>query len=378
VDKCDIVIQVTALGQGGTERYAKDLAIGLAQRQIMPNIVYDHPPEDIKHEIESAGIRTYCMDAGNVRDEFDYASRLTALLRKLRPRLLHANTWQHLDSILYVARSANVPLVISRHGTDSLPRFRDLIGLNRRPFHLYRERAMMRGCEGGLICVSKIGLEQARRRYGTGIPMAMVYTAVPNAEIIAKVADKTDDLQVIWAGEMCKRKRPLLALSAFAQVQQRIPRIRLLMLGGGAELELVRNTAAAMLLRHITIPGYVPNPLRQLSQSHLFLTTACAEGLPYNIRDAMSVGLPVVATDAGGTREAVIHEKTGLLAPIDDERAIAGFLERLLQDSSLRQAYGNAGLALCRRRFAFDAMISGTLRAYYDLCGVDFAQSRRA
>lgn len=374
--KCDVVIQVTTLGQGGTERYAKDLAIGLAQRQVRPFVVYDSPPENLKQEIESVGIPTYCIEDGNTGDISRYAKRLAALLRDLQPRLLHANAWRRLNSVARVARSVGTPLVIVRHGTDNLPRLRDILGLNRLPFYLYRERAMMRKCGGGLICVSREGLDRARKRYGTRIPMRMVYTGVPEGETIARVAGVADNPQVIWAGEMCNRKRPVLALRAFAQVQRKLPGIRLLMLGDGPELELVRNAAAAMALEGVTIPGYIPNPLPQLYQSHLFLNTACSEGLPYSVRDAMSVGLPVVATDAGGTREAVIHQETGLLAPIDDERAIAVYMERLLRDPSLRQAYGVAGLALCRARFSLDEMISGTLRAYHDLCGVDFAASR--
>lgn len=370
--KCDVVIQVTTLGQGGTERYAKDLAIGLAQRQVRPVIVYDSPPEDLKREIESAGIPTYCTDDGNVRDESRYAVRLTTLLQELKPRLLHTNAWQHFNLIADVARHASIPLVISRHGPDLVPRFRDILGLNRIPFSLYRERARMRRCGGGLLCVSRNGLNNTRRRFGPGIPMRMVYTGVPLAETIARVADTSDDLQVIWAGQMCNRKRPVLALRAFARVQRNLPAIRLLMLGNGSEIERVRNIAASMSLKGVRIPGYAPNPLQQFSQSHLYLQTACSEGLPYSIRDAMSVGLPVVATDAGETREAVIHQETGLLAPIDDERAIAVYLETLLRDSSLRQVYGSAGLALCRARFSLEEMISGTLRAYHDLCGVVF------
>lgn len=372
--RVDVMILVTTLGQGGTERYAKDLAIGLAQRHVRPCVVYDNPPEDIKHEIESAGIPTYCIGDDNTGNRTRYAARLTALLRDLQPRLLHVNIWKQLNVVADVARSASIPLVISRHGTDNIPRLRDILGMNRIPFYLYRERSRMRKCGGGLICVSKIGLEHARRRYGAGIPMVMIYTAVPSAETIARVTDATDDLQVIWVGAMCNLKRPLLALRAFAQVQRKLPDIRLVMLGGGSELDRVRNTAAGMALMNVTIPGYTPNPLQQLSQSHIFLNTACSEGLPYSVRDAMSVGLPVVATDAGGTREAVIHEETGLLAPIDDERALAVFMEQLLRDSLLRKAYGNAGLTLCRARFALDEMISDTLRAYHDLCGVDFAQ----
>ena len=82
--RVDVMILVTTLGQGGTERYAKDLAIGLAQRHVRPCVVYDNPPEYIKHEIESAGIPTYCIGDDNTGNRTRYAARLTALLRDLQ------------------------------------------------------------------------------------------------------------------------------------------------------------------------------------------------------------------------------------------------------------------------------------------------------
>jgi glycosyltransferase involved in cell wall biosynthesis len=68
----------------------------------------------------------------------------------------------------------------------------------------------------------------------------------------------------------------------------------------------------------------------------------CHEGIPVALVEAMSYGLPVVATKTGGTVELVLPE-TGLLVPPEDPAALAGALQILLQDGILREKMGNRG-----------------------------------
>jgi glycosyltransferase involved in cell wall biosynthesis len=66
------------------------------------------------------------------------------------------------------------------------------------------------------------------------------------------------------------------------------------------------------------------------------------EGIPVALIEAMSYGVPVVATRTGGTEELVLPE-TGLLVPPEDPGALAGALQTLLQDGPLREEMGNRG-----------------------------------
>lgn len=66
------------------------------------------------------------------------------------------------------------------------------------------------------------------------------------------------------------------------------------------------------------------------------------EGIPVALVEAMSYGVPVVATKTGGTEELVLPE-TGWLVPPEDPAALADALQTLLQDSALREEMGNRG-----------------------------------
>lgn len=93
------------------------------------------------------------------------------------------------------------------------------------------------------------------------------------------------------------------------------------------------------------------------------------EGIPRIVMEAMTSGLPVVASDVPGTRETVINGSTGLLVPYGDSSALAHALEALISDTTLRKSLGNNGRTYALAHFDERAVIAQMLRAYSFLCG---------
>ena len=82
-----------------------------------------------------------------------------------------------------------------------------------------------------------------------------------------------------------------------------------------------------------------------------------------SLLEAMALGRPVVATDVGGTGEAVSDGETGLLVPCGDAAAAAAALTRLAADPRLASEMGERGRARQRERFGGEAMVDGYLQA---------------
>jgi glycosyltransferase involved in cell wall biosynthesis len=93
------------------------------------------------------------------------------------------------------------------------------------------------------------------------------------------------------------------------------------------------------------------------------------EALPLSLLEAMSCGLPVIATGVGGTPEAVEDRVTGRIVPCRDTRALADALWAVLSDPMLRDELGAAGLRAYRARFRLDRMIDETESLYRELLG---------
>jgi glycosyltransferase involved in cell wall biosynthesis len=88
------------------------------------------------------------------------------------------------------------------------------------------------------------------------------------------------------------------------------------------------------------------------------------EGLPKSALEAMAAGLPLVATDIPGCREAVVDGVTGLLVPPRDPQALAAALARLIGDAALRARLGEAARARAEQEFADPIICAATLLVY--------------
>jgi glycosyltransferase involved in cell wall biosynthesis len=87
------------------------------------------------------------------------------------------------------------------------------------------------------------------------------------------------------------------------------------------------------------------------------LPSASGEGLPLVLLEAMSCGLPVIATTVGGTPEIVQHNKTGILIPPIDPQAIADSIVRLLVDETLCEIVGKHARATVEEQFSWEANV---------------------
>lgn len=113
--------------------------------------------------------------------------------------------------------------------------------------------------------------------------------------------------------------------------------------------------------------GYTRDVAPVLARSDVFVLASRWEGFPNSILEAMRAGLPVVSSDVGGVNEAVVHERTGLVVPKEDPRALANALELLLGDRDLRRRWGAEGEARFLQSFTLETMLKETM-ALWDAC----------
>ena len=118
----------------------------------------------------------------------------------------------------------------------------------------------------------------------------------------------------------------------------------------------------------MTLAGFrtdMPEVISLLSLT--VLSSLAGEGFSGVLREAMSMGVPVVATDVGGNRELVEDGKTGLLVPPADPKALAGAMKRMLVDGPLARGCAVEAQRRVRENYSIAAMVEQTLALYEKL-----------
>ena len=107
--------------------------------------------------------------------------------------------------------------------------------------------------------------------------------------------------------------------------------------------------------------------VERLHEFDAFVVLGKHQGCPNALLEALAVGMPVIANDDGGTREQLIHEKTGLMVESCSPHELAGALIRILSDRVLAEKLGQRGRAHAESAFSMDLMAS----RYLELFGVE-------
>ena len=159
---------------------------------------------------------------------------------------------------------------------------------------------------------------------------------------------RTGVARVVFLGQIVERKGLHVLIEAFARLRVSC---ELLIVGGHWSApgypERVKALARdAGLSGRICFENHRQDVGAVLSTADIFVLPSLSEARPRSIIEAMSLGIPVVASEVGGIPSLVVHEETGLLVPPGDAASLAEALDRLARSSFLRERLGEA--ARCR------------------------------
>jgi glycosyltransferase involved in cell wall biosynthesis len=165
-------------------------------------------------------------------------------------------------------------------------------------------------------------------------------------------------------------------LRAFRLVQDRWPEATLTLVGKGAEELALRSLARQLSLRGVTFAGPVaPDRIAAFYADHdIYVQTPDIDNMPTSVLEAYASGLPVVSTEAGGIPAILTHGEHGLLAPLNDHRAIAARVLSLLDDPDEAAAMAGRARTTCDAR-TWSAVRDQWLRAYRTCAGQTTAQT---
>ena len=285
------------------------------------------------------------------------------LINELQPDLIctHSSKAGFLGRL--AARAAGIPAIFTVHGWA----FTEGVSSARRFLYRILERWAARWT-ARLICVSDYDFQLARK-YKVAAPqrMATIHNGIPPGDYRpAADGDSNADhkINLIMVARFSPQKDQLLLLRAVSELQIDHP-WGVILVGDGPLLPLARNYTAGLNSRDkIKFLGDRSDVEDLLNQAHIFVLTSHWEGFPITILEAMRAGLPVIASDVGGCREAVADGQTGYLVKPGDSQGLTHYLEELICNRDLRSSMGQAGYERFINNFTADKMVEKTLLVY--------------
>ncbi|MCB2201500.1 glycosyltransferase family 4 protein [bacterium] len=183
------------------------------------------------------------------------------------------------------------------------------------------------------------------------------------ARLLAKYALPEDSIIAVSSGRFVDQKGHVYQADAVAHVVAQCPKVRFLWLGDGELRENLERQLESLGVRSSVIfAGMLDSTDLELAGADLMVHSAVDEPFSHAVLEGMRAGLPLVATDVGGTPEAVVQGRTGLLVPIRDPKAMASAIIDLVRDPERMKAMGAAGQQRWREKFTVDRMMEQVLR----------------
>ncbi|MCE0556172.1 glycosyltransferase family 4 protein [Motilimonas sp. 1_MG-2023] len=195
-----------------------------------------------------------------------------------------------------------------------------------------------------------------------------IYNSVPSLELSR---DKVIPGTVLFLGRLGKRKGVYELIKASVGLRKRFPHYKLI-LGGDGDVELFKKYAEELGVTDcIQFVGWVAGrkKLELIETSQIFTLPSFNEGFPMGVIEAMSAGLAIVASTAGGIPDAITNEEDGLLIEAGDAAALEDSIAKLLADEDLSQKLGNRAKCKFNNHFSLDVILPQFSEIYSELSG---------
>ena len=344
-----LLFLVTSLDQGGAQRVLARWASGLPRDKYAVQVAYlQRRPGVIEADLARAGVAVHDLGMRSKAD-LGAAIRLIRLLRRERIRVLVAFMFHATFLGRLAGGVCRVPVRISSERTMEAE------GRGRRWLNRWTVPLATH-----VVAVSGRVASYAAREFR--IPRDRLTTIVNGVDLdrfrpTGRALDPRAPVLGCTARLGAENDHATL-IRAFARLGRQWPDARLLLVGRGPEEAALRALADTFGVGgRVRFAGEQADVAPWLVRMDVYVQAARLAGISNSILEAMATGLPVVATDVGGTSEAVVHGETGLLVPVGDPAALAAALAALIANPSMAEAFGRAGRARVEAHFGERRML---------------------
>jgi len=300
--------------------------------------------------------------------------RLMQVVRRERPHIVHTHTAKAGALGRLAAILCGVPIIVHTYHGHVL---RGYFSPAKTAVYRAIERMLALGTDRLLTVTDRVG--QELQALGVGRPahyrtLPLGFDLAPLLVAERRRGELRAELQVGDAPlvGIVARLVPIKAHDVFlamaARVRQTYSTAVFVIVGDGELRTSLEQRAVDLgLAGAVRFLGWRADIDRLYADIDVVVLTSRNEGSPVALIEAMAAGVPVVSTEVGGVADVVQHGATGLLAPMDDDAALARHVVTLLGDRDLGRRMGQRGRAIVAATYSADRLVSDIEALYEEL-----------
>lgn len=338
-----VFICIPTLASAGAERFATELSCNLDRESFEPVIVVTSNLSRESYfyqKLKKQGIKVYDVSDHNYMREI---LKIRRILKKEKPDIIHTNIGALLHMLLPVVLfGKGIKHVFTVHSMG----YRIFTGLKKR---------IVSFCFHNKIVVPIAISDTVRKSVIEAYNMKdndveLVYNGVDTSLFSYKVAREKETVTIATTGTLYDIKNHDLLIDAFKEAQKVVQDLELLIIGDGMLRTKLEDKVRNLNLQDkVTFVGNQSNVCEFLKKADMYCCTSKVEGLPISVLEAMSCGLPVVTTPAGGVVDIVFDELNGFIVNYD-KKIIADKIIKLVTDKTMRSLMGKASREIALKR----------------------------
>lgn len=304
-----------------------------------------------------------------------YALRFRKIIERERPALVVTDNWfVGIIACLTAGtiRQCGAKLVVEFHlpvheflGTSS---FGNMLA----PVKSYVTASLFKRADRIVAVSEHIRSEISKRLAIDKRKITTIYNGVDDQTLRSqsRIVDDCHSCQrpyIISVGRLSSEKNHELLIRAYATIADRIDQ-NLIIVGDGERRPNLEKLVAELHLRErVMMPGVIHNPFPLMSRADFLVLPSRWEAFPFTLLEALSLEVPIIATECDGPMEILHEGKYGFMVPVSDSNALAEAMLRFATDPEFRNSYRVN--SLCRaREFSLSKMVNDYDGLFTSLC----------
>jgi len=345
----------------GAPRHLLSIVESLSLKKFTIHVIC--PPGPLAGEIRKLS-RHIDLDLVPMKSRLDFGaiSQIRKSIKHIKPDVIHVHGTRAGSLGRLAAIGLNIPVIYTEHLWTRQFRLKSKL-LN---FFHYCANWFL-----DMFTTLNIAVSQAVKDFMVEKSISrpqkikVIYNGIKPVKLKAKIFQSEKEFLIATVGTLTPQKGIQYLIRAMPKVKTEFPGIRLEIIGDGSfKRALVKEVKKMKMKDYVKFTGFIADVEKYLTRFDLYVQPSLSESFGLAIIQAMSVGLPVVATNTGGIPEVVTEGKSGLLVEAASPEALAEAILKLLRDPQKARQMGEMAEKEAKLKFNLKDMMKELENVY--------------